>query len=61
MTAQDKAKELVESFNKATDHDHDYGKRCAIVAVNEILLVGLLMTQRTYWLNVRKEIQNYAS
>lgn len=37
MNHKDKAKSLVNQFNKATDYDHDYGKRCALLSVVNII------------------------
>ncbi len=67
MTPQEKAKELVEKFaDKFEMYNADYwskpGKECALIAIDEILNTHMMFNKsensgaRTFWLNVKKEI-----
>ncbi len=67
MTPIEKAKELVEKFIKKlyyiTDGDEDYGKECALIAVDEILSVvkgGVEICNSPackYWQQIKEEIE----
>ena len=68
MTPKEKAKELVSKFNfEHTGETYilhqtvDEGKRCALIAVDEIILemdsVMLPNPFKQYWQEIKKEIQ----
>jgi hypothetical protein len=71
MTAKEKAKELISKFNNSYDEESktyilyqniDESKRCALIAVNEILDASLyyfdeLSPYVIYWQEVKKEIE----
>ncbi len=70
---KEKAKELVDKMKLFLFSDGDYdAKQCALIAVDEILNLGILMTQlnlekankivpnnsqKEYWKKVKKEIK----
>lgn len=65
MTPKEKAKELVEKFIPHTRVFHevigwedyeDSAKQCALIAINEILLL-LPLANRWYWEEVKQEIE----
>jgi hypothetical protein len=67
MTPKEKAAELVEKFNYLVlekdffgdNIEHKNSKRCAIIAVDEILNIRLLFfDEKEYWQKVKKEIEN---
>jgi hypothetical protein len=70
ITEQEKAKELVDKmlYCYQGNIDEYTAKQCAIIAVDEILDNVMMwwelpcpdpyfITQKTYWVNVKKEIQ----
>jgi hypothetical protein len=85
QSAKEKAVELVEKFKPYSYYDsHDLTSRrrreesniesaieCALIAVDEIIILGLLSNSsikynaiadvhKEYWQEVKKEIENYA-
>ena len=66
MTAKDKAKELFDKYCHAlrTEEDDDgyftnviHAKRCALIAVDEILWMSSHYVTIQFWENVKIEIQ----
>ena len=74
MTPKEKAKELVEKFTKLEEGEMYIGKakECALIAVNEIMEFMRMDDEYTktasnanskwvhYWIEVKKEIENYS-
>tara|TARA_R110000822_G_scaffold301842_1_gene425878 strand:- start:443 stop:640 length:198 start_codon:yes stop_codon:yes gene_type:complete len=64
MTAQKKAKELVDKFLKPVDTWHNYpmcfdtAKQCALIAVDEVLENSHTNVFTNYWQEVKQEIFN---
>jgi hypothetical protein len=61
MTPREKAKELFEKFriHSPVWEVKDDAKKCALIAVNEILgLIFLSQAEINYWQEVKHEIQN---
>lgn len=57
MTPKQKAVELINEFNNFLHHSD--AKRCAIIAVDEILNAHLFdLDEKQYWNEVKKEIEN---
>jgi hypothetical protein len=71
MTAKGKAKELVSKFNNSYDEESktyiiyqslEESKRCALIAVEEILnprsfLISIPLQDENYWQEVKQEIE----
>ncbi len=61
MTAQEKAKELVEKFKRhALANWENYNlKQCALITVDEILYNVLILAdeRKIYWQQVKEEIE----
>jgi len=64
MTAQEKAKELVDKFLKPVDTWHNYpmcfdtAKQCALIAVDEIIEAIGNNSESHIWIKVKQEILN---
>ncbi len=69
MTPKDKADELIYSFYRIIPLDkmtidYNLAKQCALIAVDEILLVfyddirSMWLDELNYWHDVKKEIKN---
>ena len=69
MTPKEKAKELINKFDKAVNvHTNTPLKKCALIAVNEIIEAKTkildkgdgwqLVESNIYWDEVKKEIEN---
>ena len=64
MTPKEKAKELVEKYANVNGV-YGASKRCALIAVNEILEMDLPILEEDadkfydYWEQVKEEIENY--
>ena len=76
MTPKEKAKELVDKFFEYSyrvkwdidknkwEHNFDQSKQCALIAVDEILSMGIMSDSgdwrmaKQYWMEVRTEIEN---
>ncbi len=69
MTPKEKAKELTNSFYRIIPLDkmtidYNLAKQCALIAVDEILLVfyddirSMWLDELNYWHDVKKEIKN---
>jgi hypothetical protein len=67
MKPKEKAKELVHKFYRYVpadeEHEHEYAKQCALIAVDEILeelpegsIDYGISSQRRYWEEVKEEI-----
>jgi len=70
MTVKEKAKELIDKYTDLTNDcncleymcicfrigEYD-AKRCALIAVDEILKTDLYASEQWYWKNVLKEIE----
>jgi hypothetical protein len=65
MTPKEKAEELLEemTFRCIECHYQDNARRCAIIAVNEIISViengNPIESQYNYWNEVKKELIKY--
>ena len=60
MTPQEKAVELVDKFSVITDDYHRPSKKCALIAVDEIILECVYsgnFIAKPYWVNVKQEIE----
>ena len=64
MTPKQKAQELVSKMTRPINDDYyvdynDYGKECALIAVEEILNSGKDVDEfcDSYWQEVKKEIE----
>jgi thymidine kinase len=60
MTAQDKAKELVEKYDQTFTYleSKNKAKQCAIIAVDEILNLDYFSEEgREYWQEIKNEIE----
>jgi hypothetical protein len=59
MTPKEKAKELYNKFCEFTpvEFEQEYTKKCALIAVDEILKVVHTIMGERYWLNVKQEIE----
>lgn len=61
MTAQDKAKELVEKYDQTFTYleSKNKAKQCAIIAVDEVLKVAFYANDELYnfYLETKKEIE----
>ena len=64
MTLKEKAEELYVGYWYLTN-DSRIAKQCAIIAVNEILFMGIMSDSgdwemaKSYWQEVKQEIENY--
>jgi hypothetical protein len=54
---KDKAKELIDKFSLVGLQQRNEGVQCALIAVNEILLMCMIFT-KDYWQEVKQEILN---
>jgi hypothetical protein len=63
MTPKEKAKELVDKFTLVGLQQRNEGIQCAIIAVKEILSMGIMSHSgdwemaKSYWEEVKTEIQ----
>ena len=57
MTPKEKAEELVERMYACAEINEYTAKRCALLAVDDILNIGLFYNV-TYWTEVKQEIKN---
>ena len=57
MTPKEKAKELVDKFDKAVNtHTNTPLKKCALIAVDEII-ESCIQKFEWYWIEVKQEIE----
>jgi hypothetical protein len=63
MTPKDKAKELVDKFTVVGLQQRNEGIQCALIAVDEILSMGIMSHSgdwemaKSYWIEVKQEIE----
>ena len=60
MTPKEKAIELVEKFRISKAITESYAKKCALIAVDEILNTIMSVYQpetKLFWIEVKKEIE----
>ena len=58
MTPKEKALELVDKFDKAVNtHTNRPLKKCALIAVEEILKLDIYKSDQWYWEEVKEEIE----
>jgi len=60
MAPKEKAMELVGLYWKAKHQpfNYEHAKQCALIAVNEIMKVGINPIDLMYWDEVKREIEN---
>jgi hypothetical protein len=62
MTPQEKAEDLLLKYSILKDGQNDLVKKCALIAVDEILkdreeIDGIRVINDPYWMEVRNEIE----